>query len=99
MAAIQEIQDVNYSIMFGSFTNDQLNSIISAVKFARAQLVKQAKNSFTVGSKVKFASSKSGKTVIGEVEKVNRKFIIVREKSSNFYSMQWRVPANMLEMA
>jgi hypothetical protein len=44
-------------------------------------------------------SSRTGQTVFGTVEKVNRKFIIVREKSTNFYAMQWRVPANMLEAA
>jgi hypothetical protein len=37
--------------------------------------------------------------VIGTVQKVNRKFVIVREPASSFYSTQWRVPASMLEAA
>ena len=32
------IQEVNTSIMFSNFTNEQLNSINDAVSYARAQL-------------------------------------------------------------
>ena len=80
--------------MFGNFTNDELTSIINAVTFARAQLAKQAKNSFVRGSKVKFTSSKTGQVVTGEVTDVKRKFIHVRSGFTN-----WRVPANMLTAA
>lgn len=94
MQRFTEIQQINSSIMFGSFSNDQLDSIIMAVKFARTQLAKQAKNSFVRGSKVKFTSSRTGQTVIGEVTDVKRKFIHVRSGFTN-----WRVPANMLSAA
>lgn len=86
-----EIQKINSIIMFGNFTNNQLDSIAMAVKFARNQLVKQAKNSFFRGSKVKFTCSRTGKTVVGEVTEVKRKFIHVRSGTTN-----WKVPANML---
>ena len=39
------IQDVNSAIMFGDFTNDQLSSIASAIKFRRGQIVKETKRS------------------------------------------------------
>lgn len=94
MERFSEIQQVNSSIMFGNFTNDQLDSIIGAVKFARAQIAKQNKNAFIKGSKVKFTSSRTGQTVIGEVTEVKRKFIHVRSGFTN-----WRVPANMLSAA
>lgn len=90
------IQEVNSSIIQGQFTNEQLDSIIAAVKFARNQIANKNKYTLSVGTAVKFTSNRTGQTVFGTVEKVNRKFIIVREKSTNFYSMQWRVPANML---
>jgi hypothetical protein len=93
------IQEVNQSIMFGDFTNEQLNSILSAIKYRRSELTRQAKRSFTTGSRVKFTNSRTGKIVIGTVQKVNRKFVIVREPASSFYSTQWRVPASMLEEA
>jgi len=95
MERLTEIQQVNKAIMFGNFSNTELDSIISAIKFARGQIVKQNKREMTVGSQVKFTSSRSGQTILGTVEKINRKFIIVRETGKAFGN--WRVPANMLE--
>lgn len=89
------IADINTAIIAGNFTNDQLNSIGDAIKFARAQIATQNKFTLVKGTKVKFTSSKSGQTVTGTVEKVNRKYIIVRETGKAFGT--WRVPANMLE--
>ena len=87
------IQEINATIIGGSFTNEQLDSIMMAVKFARGQLATQAKFTFRAGSKVKFVG-RQGETVFGDVTKVNRKFIIVRSGMTN-----WRVPANMLSAA
>jgi hypothetical protein len=86
------IQEVNSSIMFGDFTNDQLDSIIGAIKFRRSQVVKQTKRSMTLGSQVKFVHPKTGRTHIGVVTKIKIKNISVREGNTN-----WNVPANMLE--
>ena len=91
------LQELNRAIISGTFTNEDLNSIGDAIKFARSQLAAKAKFTFRAGSQVKFTSSKSGQTVLGTVEKVNRKFIIVRENGKAFGN--WRVPANMLEAA
>ena len=93
------IQEINRAIISGTFTNEEMNSIGDAIKFARSQLAARNKGTLIVGTSVKFTNSRTGQTVLGTVEKVNRKFIIVREKSTNFYSMQWRVPASMLEAA
>lgn len=65
-----------------------------AVKFARNQIVQRNKSALRVGDDVKFVSSRSGQFVRGQIQKINRKYIIVRE--SNSFST-WRVPANMLE--
>jgi hypothetical protein len=89
------IQEINSSIIGGSFTNEQLDAITMAIKFARNQLAQKNKFTFRAGSAVKFTSSRNGQTILGTVEKVNRKFIIVREQGKAFGS--WRVPANMLE--
>ena len=91
------IQEINSTIIGGAFTDEQLNSIAMAIKFARNQLAAKAKFTLVKGSQVKFTSSKSGQTVLGTVEKVNRKFIIVRENGKAFGN--WRVPANMLQAA
>jgi hypothetical protein len=94
MERLTEIQQINSSIMFGSFTNDQLDSILMAVKFARNQILKQNKFTLVRGAKVKFTSSRTGQTVIGEVTDVKRKFAHVRAGMTN-----WRVPMNMLSTA
>jgi hypothetical protein len=71
-----------------------LNSIGDAIRFARAQLGQQNKYTLRVGTKVKFTSSRTGMEVSGDVQKINRKFIIVKSGMTN-----WRVPASMLSAA
>ena len=88
------IQEINSAIIAGNFTNDQLTSISDAVRFARAQLGQQTKYTLRVGTKVKFTSSRTGMEVSGDVQKINRKFIIVKSGMTN-----WRVPASMLSAA
>ena len=91
------IQTVNAEILAGNFTNEQLGSIIDAVKFARARLAEQNKRSITLGSKVQFNNSKTGQTLIGTVEKIAIKYVTVREnRPGSFTSSLWRVPASML---
>jgi hypothetical protein len=91
------IQDINSSIIAGSFTNAELISIGDAIKYARAQLAKQKKREFVPGSAVKFYSAKRGKTITGTVLKVAIKYITISEHGQSW--SQWRVPANMLEAA
>jgi hypothetical protein len=86
------IKQINTAIMQGDFSNEELNSIGDAIRFARAQLVIQNKSVLTLGSNVKFTSSSKG-TISGIVKKINRKFIIVDEPGQ-FRS--WKVPASML---
>ena len=88
------IKQVNTAIMQGDFTNEELNSINDAIRFARAQLVVRNKSVLTIGANVKFTSSTRG-TISGVVKKINRKFIIVDQPSQH---RSWRVPANMLEV-
>lgn len=86
------IKDINSAIMFGNFTNDELTSVIDAVKFARTQLTQQNKRSLRVGSNVRFVSTKTGMTLQGTVNKIAIKYITVSTPQG-----LWRVPANMLE--
>lgn len=89
---MKTISEINGAIMTGDFTNDQLASILDAVKFARAQLSKINKRQFTVGSLVKFTSNRNGMTYTGKVEKVKIKFVLVATQMGRF-----NVPASMLE--
>ena len=88
------IQDVNSAIMFGSFTNDQLESIAAAVKYRRAQMARDTKRALMLGDVVKFTHPRTGRTHQGNVVKINIKNIKVRENNTT-----WNVPANMLSVA
>jgi len=88
------IQDVNSAIMFGSFTNEQLNSIATAIKYRRAQVARENKRSIVVGDVVKFINPRSGRTHQGNVVKINIKNVKVKEGFTT-----WNVPANMLTVA
>lgn len=96
------IQDVNTAIMFGEFTDEQLRSIGSAMTYRRNLILKANKRQLAVGSQVKFVG-REGRTVVGIVQKINRKFVIVREQAKSFNggfsATDWRVPGNMLEAA
>ena len=88
------IQEVNSAIITGTFTNDQLSSMIDAIKYARAQITKQKTRAFGIGDRVKFTSNRNGLTYVAAVNKVKIKFIIVNTPGGMF-----NVPANMLESA
>jgi LysM repeat protein len=89
-----DIKQINSAIMFGTFTNTELESIMSAVQYARAQLRAVKIRSFTKGDTVKFHSIKRGVTVTGTVTKVAIKDVTVKDGVT-----LWKVPANMLEAA
>jgi hypothetical protein len=87
------IQTVNREILQGNFTNNELSSIIDAVKFARARLTEMNKRSMRLGDTVEFTSSKTGRTMQGTVQKIAIKFVTVATTAG-----LWRVPANMLSV-
>ena len=72
------IQTVNAEILAGNFTNEQLSSIIDAVKFARARLTETNKRSLKLGGAVQFTSTKTGVTLRGTVDKIAIKYVTVR---------------------
>jgi hypothetical protein len=93
------ITELNLAIMFGEFTNDQLNSLMMAIKFNRARLGKQNKYAFSPGDTVRFDSR--GKRYVGIVKRILDKneeevvqWIVVQTSLGTY-----RVPANMLEAA
>lgn len=89
------IQDVNSAIMFGNFTNDQLESIIGAVKFRRTEIARSVKRSVTKGATVRFYNARIGRDMTCTVEKVAIKYVTVRENGQALGGL-WRVPASML---
>lgn len=92
MKELSQIQQINQTIMFGQFTNTELESILSAVKFARSNLTRHVANSIKIGSQVKFTSQRRGQTITGTVESIKIKNAIVATPLGRY-----RVPMNMLE--
>jgi hypothetical protein len=88
-----DIKQINSAIMFGTWTNVELDSIVSAIKFARTGLQKQVKRGLNIGTEVKFRSTKRGITVHGTVQKIAQKYVTVHTMTG-----LWRVPMNMLEV-
>jgi hypothetical protein len=89
-----DINTINGAIMRGGYSNDDLNSIMDAVKYARSKLGRAKLRAFGVGDSVKFTSNKNGRVYQGVVEGVKIKNVIVNTSMGRF-----RVPANMLESA
>jgi hypothetical protein len=88
---MRTIQEINTAIIQGGLTNDELVSIIDAVKFARSRLAQATKYSLRIGDNVEFTSSKTGRLTRGHVTKIAIKYVTVDTGMG-----QWRVPANML---
>jgi hypothetical protein len=85
------VQQINTALITGTFTNEQLASVIDAVKFARSRLAQTTKSTLRVGDSVEFTSTKTGQTMTGFVTKIAIKYVTVKTLGG-----LWRVPANML---
>jgi hypothetical protein len=88
------VMEINTEILQGGFTNEQLNSINDAVRFARARLADQTKRTLRIGSQVKFTSNRNGATYKGTLESIKIKNAIVATQMGRY-----KVPMNMLEAA
>jgi hypothetical protein len=88
------ISEINHAIMQGDLTNDQLDSVIAAIKFRRTQIAREVKREVRVGAAVKFYHPKLGMDIHGTVNRVKQKFILVDTSKGRY-----NVPANLLEVA
>lgn len=93
------IQTVNAEILAGNFTNEQLNSVIDAVKFARSRIGQ--KNAFTLraGAKVTATHDQLGGTVTGVVIKVKQKKALVKIEAGRKAGVTFDLPLSMLSAA
>jgi hypothetical protein len=90
------INQVNDAIIAGTFTNDQLNSILTSIKLAKNMLTWGNLSKFRPGESVSFVTK--GKKIIGTVERTLQKNVHVKESGKPFGSGKlWRVPAFALE--
>jgi hypothetical protein len=85
------VDRINTAIISGNLTNDELSTVIEAVRYARAQLGKKSIRALSIGDNVNFNSAKLGRNVTGVVTKIAIKYVTVRTATG-----LWRVPASML---
>lgn len=88
-----DVHQLAHAIRTGDWTNGDLSTLVEAIKYRRAQMVKDVKRSVLVGAAVTFTDSRRGRTASGTVEKIGRTYITVRETGRGL----WRVPASMIE--
>jgi hypothetical protein len=87
------LNQLKAEILTGGFDNSQLQELMETVQYARAQLGKTVKRQLQPGVSVSFVSNRSGQRVLGTVERVAIKNIVVRTHLGLY-----RVPANMIEV-
>jgi hypothetical protein len=87
------LTQIKAEILTANLTNAELQDLIETVQYARAQLGKTVKRQLQPGVSVSFVSNRSGQRVLGTVEKVAIKNVVVRTHLGLY-----RVPANMLEV-
>jgi hypothetical protein len=88
-----DIKQVNEAIIFGQFTDIELNSILDAVRFRRTSMQKRMKYVLKQGQMVRWNSARRGIPAEGEIRKIGHKFATVQEGVR-----LWKVPMNMLEV-
>ena len=87
------LNQIKAEILTAQLTNAELQELIDTVQYARAQLGKTVKRQLQPGVSVSFVSNRSGQRVLGTVERVAIKNIVVRTHLGLY-----RVPANMIEV-
>lgn len=85
------IQTINTAIINGTWANEDLLSMMDAIKFKRKLLTERTKAQLRVGDNVNFTSTRTGQNVTGVVIKIAIKYVTVRTIQG-----LWKVPANML---
>jgi len=87
------LMQIKAEILTAQLTNAELQDLMETVQYARAQLGKTVKRQLQPGVSVSFVSNRSGQRVLGTVERVAIKNIVVRTHLGLY-----RVPANMIEV-
>ncbi len=85
------IQTINTAIINGTWANEDLMSMMDAIKFKRKLLTERTKATLAIGDNVNFTSTRTGQNVTGVVVKIAIKYVTVRTIQG-----LWKVPANML---
>ena len=81
-------------LMSGALTNDDIEQVTQALKYARAQVGKTIKRQLSPGVSVKFYHPKQNFYIAGTVNRIKQKYVLVDTPQGRY-----NVPANLLETA
>jgi len=81
-------------LMSGTLTNDDIEQVTQALKYARAQVGREVKRQLSPGASVKFYHPKQNFYIAGTVNRIKQKYVLVDTPKGRY-----NVPANLLEPA
>jgi hypothetical protein len=81
-------------LMSGTLTNDDIEQVTQALKYARAQVGREVKRQLAPGASVKFYHPKQNFYIAGTVNRIKQKYVLVDTPQGRY-----NVPANLLETA
>ena len=84
--------EINKAILSGSFSVDEMRSIVQAVNYKNREMQSRAAHSFGRGDKVQFMSKRG--LIKGTVTRVNQKTVSVQA----FDGVQWKVSGSLLSL-
>ena len=88
------VNQIVTELMSGTLTNEDIEQVAQALKYARAQVGKTIKRQLTPGVSVKFYHPKQNFYIAGKVNRIKQKYVLVDTAQGRY-----NVPANLLEMA
>ena len=88
------VNQIVAELMSGALTNDDIEQVTQALKYARAQVGREVKRQLAPGASVKFYHSKQNFYIAGTVNRIKQKYVLVDTPKGRY-----NVPANLLEPA
>jgi hypothetical protein len=86
------VNQIVTELMSGTLTNDDIEQVAQALKYARAQVAKTIRRQLTPGASVKFYHPKQNFYIAGTVNRIKQKYVLVDTAQGRY-----NVPANLLE--
>ena len=87
-------KEIVSTLMSGTLTNDDIEQVAQALRYARSQLGNEIKRDLRPGVSVKFYHPKQNFYVAGTVNRIKQKYVLVDTPQGRY-----NVPANLLEVA
>ena len=88
------VNQIVTELMSGALTNDDIEQVTQALKYARAQVGREVKRQLAPGASVRFYHPKQNFYIAGTVNRIKQKYVLVDTPRGRY-----NVPANLLEPA